>query len=1202
MNRPARSPVRLFALILALAGMSLLFPVRADAATYGYAPTAYAWISNAAHTEVTWGRAAECAAWNSSPADDDGTAPINIGFNFTFGATVFTQVRINSNGRLQFGNNYCGYGTQSVGPPPTYPYDYPNANMNNTMRIYGADFCPNSAAEGGTGCPGYPGNGKVTYAALGTAPYRSFVVTWSQMPEWNSGSSLFNVQIILYESGDFVYQYKDIANYSQGSGQIGWQLTTTAGSYDLVDLSSISSLAFSAIRFYKPTAPIAEYRFDECAASGANSVVDSSGNGLHGQPIGGVTPGIAGVICTAYSFNGTNSSVSVNHVALLNQPYVSVAAWALHTSAAFKGWEAILAKGDTTYRLHLNGGCSISPSANGYTTANAFTFGFNAGCNNADLNSGVVPVPGQWYHVVGTYDGATIKIFVNGVLANSAPLTTTIGSNALKLAIGENSQQTGRNWTGSLDEIKIFDRALPDNEVYSMYLNESAGLERTGTLRPCAICGASIGWFNAYESSLPANPLSGAIKTKIAGRAFSASSGSVAIVAINAARTSVDLTSNRTTRVEFWDATGETGTADAYGCYANSNAAAFYTQNITLSSGRLVIDPTIADAYQRVRIKMVDTDTGPANGHYGCASDLFAIRPLRLDTTAAAAKDADWRTAGLVRSLTSPSTTAAANASLLAGTDRVHAAGRPFSITGITAKNGAGTPVTTANYAGQPTLLAGSLILPDPNVCVTCAPGTFAVSSWTASSGTLSTTGATYSEAGSFDWELEDRSFAIVDASDSTKSQRYIHSNTTISTGRFVPDSFTLTLNTPTLQTFGSACATRSFTYLDQPFGYATAPTVGVTAKSSSGATTINYQGTPGSGGLWRPASTLTYNSATCTQASQTCALTRLGGNARFGTTYDLGSATPGFGTSVVAGSIAATTLTVTAVTSGKLAVGQAVWGTGVTAGTTITALLTGTGGTGTYAVSPSQTVASTSLRSLAIPNMTLSSNNNGTGTLSYTTPGVTDRLVLYRDPATPQGPYAVAMTLALQFDDLSEAAVANNPANINGTLAATALTFDSGNAFRYGNLQLTNSCGPNTSDLSVPFEIQYWNGGAFVKNTLDNCTVLAAGNMTLGNKLGGLAAYTGPIAVSAAVSGAGTVTLTKPSPTASGSVDLVAVLGSAGNPGNCGGISGGTVAGLYYLSGKWCGAAYDRDPTARATFAGSCSVRKGPIYIREGY
>jgi hypothetical protein len=60
-----------------------------------------------------------------------------------------------------------------------------------------------------------------------------------------------------------------------------------------------------------------------------------------------------------------------------------------------------------------------------------------------------------------------------------------------------------------------------------------------------------------------------------------------------------------------------------------------------------------------------------------------------------------------------------------------------------------------------------------------------------------------------------------------------------------------------------------------------------------------------------------------------------------------------------VTASISGTTLTVTAVASGALAVGQVITGTGVAAGTKITALGTGTGGTGTYTVSVSQTVTS---------------------------------------------------------------------------------------------------------------------------------------------------------------------------------------------------------------------------------------------------
>jgi hypothetical protein len=65
-----------------------------------------------------------------------------------------------------------------------------------------------------------------------------------------------------------------------------------------------------------------------------------------------------------------------------------------------------------------------------------------------------------------------------------------------------------------------------------------------------------------------------------------------------------------------------------------------------------------------------------------------------------------------------------------------------------------------------------------------------------------------------------------------------------------------------------------------------------------------------------------------------------------------------------VTGSISSTTLTITAVTAGSLQVGSVLDGTGVLPGTTITALGTGTGGTGTYTVNISQSVVSTTLTS----------------------------------------------------------------------------------------------------------------------------------------------------------------------------------------------------------------------------------------------
>lgn len=62
-------------------------------------------------------------------------------------------------------------------------------------------------------------------------------------------------------------------------------------------------------------------------------------------------------------------------------------------------------------------------------------------------------------------------------------------------------------------------------------------------------------------------------------------------------------------------------------------------------------------------------------------------------------------------------------------------------------------------------------------------------------------------------------------------------------------------------------------------------------------------------------------------------------------------------------GSISTTTLTVTAMLSGdSLLVGQYIDGTGVTNGTYITAFVSGTGGTGTYTVSASQTAGSTTM------------------------------------------------------------------------------------------------------------------------------------------------------------------------------------------------------------------------------------------------
>lgn len=90
-----------------------------------------------------------------------------------------------------------------------------------------------------------------------------------------------------------------------------------------------------------------------------------------------------------------------------------------------------------------------------------------------------------------------------------------------------------------------------------------------------------------------------------------------------------------------------------------------------------------------------------------------------------------------------------------------------------------------------------------------------------------------------------------------------------------------------------------------------------------------------------------------------------------------------------ITGSISGNTLTVTAIASGAIAIGQTLSGTGITAGTTITQMLTGAGGNvnevGTYLVSASQTVASTAInlyyqRPLTINSCFVRINTNSNG------------------------------------------------------------------------------------------------------------------------------------------------------------------------------------------------------------------------------
>ncbi len=1189
MNGRGRPPVSrtsaAFVFLQALAWVYLLFPAGALAGSYGYAQIPLAWIDNTAHTDVTWGGSAQCAAWNSAPVDDDGTAPINIGFNFTYGATVYTQLRINANGRLQFGNNYCGYGTQTIGPPPTYPYNYPDANMNNTMRVYGADFCPSGAPA--------PCSGRVTYTPtpMGVAPNRQFVVTWSQMKEWNSGSSLFNVQMILYETGDFVYQYKDIANISQGVGQIGYQLTTS--DYGLADMTTINSLAYSSLRFFKPTPPLAEYQLDECLGTTATNAV-TGGAAYNGTLVGGVTVAQAGRICTADSFNGSTGYIGLpvgfpklGFTPLGAPPSTSftIASWFNSTNAAQSGQRIYVDDQNNT------GGFAISLGDGG---AGMVRF-FSRAVSPVILDSPAVVASDNWYFVVATHDATTKKrrliiYSAGGSLlsdtSDAVPYTGTWGSDVGTAAIGgENasSAESAFRFRGRLDEVRIYSRVLADTEIAAIYANEVQGLQRDGSLRVCPICTTPPGNFNAFDTSTAAGAVAGVIRTKIAGAALTASSGNIDVVALSGG-VLTPFAVNTNTTVQFLDTRASCSVAGLVnGCcndaivnpgwpvvaatsgwpvitLAQDAGLAAFTLAFPAGQTRVSLPAkTPVNSWSQARLKIINATDATK---YGCSNDAFAIRPSYIDTVGALARDADWQTNGNGRSLNN----------LAAAGGNVHAAGKAFSLSGLTARNAVNA--ATTNYAGNPTLVPGNLVLPDPTYCTangyTCLPGSFTVGGWVYASGVLSSTSAAYSEAGAFSWEVEDRSFADIDAADSTKAQRYFRSNAVIYSGRFVPASYQINLNTPQLQ---AACAAGGFTYLGQAFGYATTPSVAVKAMSGAAipVQTTDYLGALGSGGIWKLATPLAYSSAACTAPTQTCATVRQSGTTRFTTTYALGSATPGWDGSNLA----------------------------------------------------SQT-----------GNATIVSGNNGAGVLAF---GASDKLTLYRNPATPQTSYTAAATLALQLDDYSEAGlvtptpasttcatspgIAGNPTCISGTVAATAAPFfNSGSIFHYGRLWLGNAYGSELLDIRMPVKVQYWTGTGWATNTLDSCTSLPSSAIALGNYLAppaGTALSTAnmgtahrPGSAITLASGIGTIMLAKPNPSATGSFDVVLNLGNGVT--NAGSKScepaafdatyvGGTApaTSLTYLSGNWCGAAYDKAPSARVKLG---SPKAPYVYLRERY
>ena len=74
-----------------------------------------------------------------------------------------------------------------------------------------------------------------------------------------------------------------------------------------------------------------------------------------------------------------------------------------------------------------------------------------------------------WNHLVGTYDGTTLRIYVDGVLAGSTVAVGTIDATTLDSLIGVHNSLATNFFNGLLDDVRIYNRALSNDEIKQLY-------------------------------------------------------------------------------------------------------------------------------------------------------------------------------------------------------------------------------------------------------------------------------------------------------------------------------------------------------------------------------------------------------------------------------------------------------------------------------------------------------------------------------------------------------------------------------------------------------------------------------------------------------------------------------------------------------------------------------------------------------------
>jgi Ca2+-binding RTX toxin-like protein len=197
-------------------------------------------------------------------------------------------------------------------------------------------------------------------------------------------------------------------------------------------------------------------------ATTVSTVSDASGLGNHGT-VQGAVPVAAGK-GGALLFDGIDDSVVVADSASLDLTTgMTIEAWVNPAVVdGLNGWETVVLKEGAEARVCCSNLLSYALYAHDAAAG-------PAGYIRSGVDQGIHTTPaipaGAWTHLATTYDGANLRIYVNGALAATRGLTGAIAVGVGPLRIGGNNAFPGEFFKGLIDEVKVYNRALSAAEI-----------------------------------------------------------------------------------------------------------------------------------------------------------------------------------------------------------------------------------------------------------------------------------------------------------------------------------------------------------------------------------------------------------------------------------------------------------------------------------------------------------------------------------------------------------------------------------------------------------------------------------------------------------------------------------------------------------------------------------------------------------------